>query len=60
MRRLSGGFAAERFPSWKRYDGTAGVSHSVRYRGEIEKGSNRIKGIWRIEGSGSGRFRMSR
>ncbi|MGH1350445.1 MAG: caspase family protein [Methyloligellaceae bacterium] len=42
--------------SWiKKYDGTGGVRHSVRYKGTLDRGKRRITGTWHI-GSGSGSF----
>ena len=43
----------------KTYDGTAGVSHSVRYHGLLSRDLHRIDGNWRI-GRNGGRFQMSR
>lgn len=40
----------------KTYDGTAGVSHSVRYEGRLDSTGRRIEGRWTIAGGGSGTF----
>jgi hypothetical protein len=43
----------------KTYDGTANVSHSVRYEGRIDESGRVVTGEWRIENT-RGAFRMER
>jgi hypothetical protein len=43
----------------KTYDGTGGVSHSVRYEGRINAEGDTITGVWRINQQ-EGRFEMRR
>ena len=43
----------------KTYDGSAGVSHSVRYQGKLDHTGRRIRGTYTLEG-GSGTFEMVR
>ncbi len=43
--------------SWtKKYDGTAGVGHSVKYSGTIDRRNRRIDGTWKIKSNWKGRF----
>ncbi len=45
--------------SWtKKYDGTGGVRHSVRYKGTLDRNKRSIRGTWHI-GSGSGNFHIT-
>ena len=43
----------------KKYDGTAGVSHSVAYSGRIDRATNRIVGNWRIGSNATGSFALA-
>lgn len=44
----------------KRYDGTAGRTHAVAYRGELTPDGEAIEGRWVIPGVWTGRFVMRR
>jgi TolB-like protein len=44
----------------KKYDGTAGVSHSVSYEGSLDERGQTIEGRWKIRTDWAGVFRMTR
>jgi hypothetical protein len=44
----------------KTYDGTAGVSHSVIYKGKLDRKAGKIVGTWQIKGAWSGAFELAR
>jgi hypothetical protein len=44
----------------KRYDGSGGMSHAVRYEGSVDADLTRIEGSWTIPGDWSGTFFMTR
>lgn len=44
----------------KTYDGTAGVSHLVRYEGQLDDARTRIEGQWMVSSGSSGTFVMTR
>jgi hypothetical protein len=43
----------------KTYDGSAGLSHTVSYRGRISNGGKKVQGEWRVEAR-TGGFAMTR
>lgn len=43
----------------KTYDGTGGISHSVNYRGTLDRNAKKITGRWSIEGSWNGPFELT-
>jgi TolB-like protein len=44
----------------KKYDGTAGVSHSVTYEGSLDEKGQTVEGRWAIGPTWSGVFRMTK
>jgi hypothetical protein len=44
----------------KTYDGSGGVSHSVQYRGTLDRNNRRIRGTYTVAGTVGGQFEMVR
>ena len=57
---LSGAVSGGEIEWLKTYDGTAGVSHSVKYHGKLDRKADKIVGEWQIEGGWSGTFELAR
>ncbi len=47
--------------TWKKtYDGSGGVSHSITYKGKLDRRAKRIEGTWHYGGNWSGKFVITR
>lgn len=55
---FSGKVAGNMVEWTKTYDGTAGINHSVLYRGTLDRAQRRIKGRWSIGADWSGDFNI--
>ena len=55
---FSGAITGNKVIWTKKYDGTGGISHSVRYTGTLDRKKRRIEGRWIISSNWSGKFHI--